>query len=307
MPTKPTQQPPRFGDGRFEPVAPLGVRTNGGVFLARDRERGEECALKLLDETSVPPEAIARFQAEARVLSRLRHPHLVHARGHGQDHGFSWYAMDLLPGGDLQALLRVRGPLPAEHALALGFQVLLGLDALHAAGLVHRDVKLTNVLLDEAWRGRLSDLGVAHHPQGEVPYDTRTGQELGTPGYGAPEQWEHAGKVGPVADLFAAGVVVYRLLTKRPPDRLHLAHYRPKLLDGIDAAVQQVLLRATQVVPGSRYATAREMAAAVADAASRIGVADARGWVALLDDPEAIDPWAGLRAWLMGGPGRADA
>jgi eukaryotic-like serine/threonine-protein kinase len=300
---EPPEEVPRFGDGRFEPVAALGEPmkegSTGGVFLARDRQLGGPCVLKLLDESVVPPEAVARFQAEARVLERLRHPNLVQARAHGRDHGFSWYAMDLLPGGNLQELLRVRGPLPPVHALALGFQVLRAVDVLHHAGLVHRDVKLTNVLLDERGRACLSDLGVAHHPHGEVPFDTRTGQELGTPGYGAPEQWEHAGKVGPAADLFAIGVLVYRLLTRRPPDRLHLAHYRPTLLRDIPEPIRPVLVRSTRVRPDERYPDARAMGEALAQAAARVEEGlDPESWIATFAAPEDEAPWEALERWL---------
>jgi len=280
----------------------------GAVFLARDLEQGRPCVLKLLDESAVPPEAVARFQAEARVLERLRHPNLVHARAHGRDHGFSWYAMDLLAGGNLQELLRARGPAPPLHALALAFQVLRAVDVLHRAGLVHRDVKLTNVLLDEAGRACLSDLGIAHHPHGEVPFDTRTGQELGTPGYGAPEQWEHAGRVGPAADLFAIGVLIYRLLTRRPPDRLHLAHYRPTLLRDLPEAVRPLLLRATRVRPGDRYPDARAMGVAVAQAAGGLqdGL-DPETWIATFAAPEEQAPWVALQRWLGATPGRQRA
>lgn len=289
---------PRFGAGRFVLVAELGVRRTGGVFLAHDRKVGQRCALKLLDEGDVPEEAILRFLAEARDLEQLDHPHVVRARAHGRERGFSWYAMDLLRGGSLQDLAKKR-VIPPVHALGLVFQVLVGLDALHRAGLVHRDVKLSNVLLDDG-RAVLTDLGIAHHRRGGVPYDTHTGQELGTAGYVAPEQYEHAGSVGAPADLFSTGVVLYRMITRRPPHRIHLAHYRPDLLDEVPERLRPILLRATQVDVEARYPDARSMGEAVYDAARDVArdPSAVAGWLGQFDEPGGEEAFGALRAWL---------
>jgi serine/threonine-protein kinase len=219
----------------------------------------------------------------------------VRARAYGREEGLSWYAMDLLPGGDLQDLLKVRGALPPPIALALSFQVLLGLDALHRAGLVHRDVKLTNVLLDARSRAVVTDLGVARHPRHLVQFQTETGQEMGTEGYTAPEQWEHAASVGPPADVFATGVLLYRLLTRKPPHRLHLAQIRPELLSDQPEALRPVLLEATRIEPAARFQDARAMGAAIAAA---YPLESASSWIRLFDDPEEHDPWEPVRAWL---------
>jgi len=292
---------PTLGDGRFRLVAPLGVRQRGGAFLAVDNRTGAECALKVLDDDTVPTESVQRFEAEAKALQRLSHPHLVRAHANGREGGLSWYAMDLLPGGNLQDLLKNRGALPAPIALSLVFQVLLGLDALHRDGLVHRDVKLTNVLLDGQQRAVVTDLGVAHHPKHQVQFQTETGQGLGTEGYTAPEQWEHAARVGPPADLFATGVLLYRLLTRKPPHRLHLAQIRPELLSDHPEALRTLLLHSTRLEPGDRPADARTMGAEVATAATAMGVATG-GWMRLFDAPGPPDPWDPVRAWLRGGP-----
>lgn len=290
------KEPPCFGE-RFELVAPLGTRWNGGVFLARDRTTGGEAAIKLLDESVVPEEAVHRFLAEARLLGALRHPHLVHALAWGRDHGFCWYGMELLPGGSLQELAK-RVAVPPTHALALTFQLLLGLDALHRAGTVHRDVKLTNVLLAADGRAVLTDLGVAHHPEGSVPWDTHTGQSLGTEGYVAPEQFEDPAHVGPAADLFSSGVLLYRLVTRRPPHRVHLAQFRPEVLDEVVRPIREVIQRATRLDPYERYPSARAMAVAVAEAHDLVeGTAVAGTWTGELERPSGA-PWVGVRAWL---------
>lgn len=292
----------RFGpDGRFVLRAPLGTRGAGGVFLAEDVEANVQRAIKLLDLGAVPPEAAERFRAEARVLSTLRHPNVVRAWTQGQDYGFCWYVMDYLPGGSLADHLRVKGPAPAEHALALVFQVLMGLGAIHGAGLVHRDTKLTNVLIDERGNPRVSDFGIAHHPKGTVGFETIPGQTLGTPGYGAPEQWAHAGTVGAAADVFATGVLLYRLLTRKHPESLHLAHLRPKLLEVVPEPCREVLLTSTRMDPNDRYASAEDMARAVVRARDlHLGRSDEPRWMCRFRTPE--EEWgsdtATLRGWL---------
>lgn len=289
----------RFGpEGRFELVAPLGTSPTGGVFLAIDREDGAQRALKLLDNAAVEKEAVDRFLAEARVLEGLRHPHVVHAWDHGCEQGFCWYAMDFMPGGNLEDQLRAKARAPAEHALTLTFQVLLGLHAVHRAGLIHRDVKLTNVMIDRDGRARVTDFGVAHHPKGTVGFETVPGQTLGTPGYGAPEQWSNAGTVGAAADLFATGVLLYRLLTRKRPDHLHLGHFRPALLSDLPEPIVSVLLRSTRPDPDERYADAVEMARATVRARDQVlGRSDEADWMARFDDEREVD-WASLEVWL---------
>lgn len=293
-------------------LAPLRISSTGGVFLARDRVRREKVALKLLDASAVPKQAVERFLAEARALQGVRHPHVVRAWDHGLEQGFSWYAMDLLPGGTLSDHLRDKGPAPPEHALALAFQVLMGLGAVHRLGLIHRDVKLTNVMIDEAGNARITDFGVAHHPKGTVAFETVPGQALGTPGYGAPEQWADAGKVGAPADLFATGVLLYRLMTRKRADHLHLGHYRPSLLSDVPAPVRPVLLRSTRPDPDERYENARFMALATVRARDEfLGRRDEPAWMATFDasagSPQGTDPWAPLRAWLTAPPTRGKA
>lgn len=299
--TRSAPRPLVFGGGRYVLRAALGSRHAGGVFLARDREEGRDCALKLLDSAAVPEEAVERFLAEARVLRDVRHRHVVHAWDHGHDHGFCWYAMELLPGGSLADLLRAKRTAPPDHALSLTFQVLMGLHAIHSAGLVHRDVKLTNVLVDAHGDARITDFGVAHHPKGTVEFETVPGQALGTPGYGAPEQWTEGGNVGAPADLFATGVLLYRLLTRKRPDYLHLAQYRPTLLRDVPEPLRPLLLEATRPQPEDRYADAAAMARAVVEARDAwLGVSEARAWMARFAHPapDWRDTWSSLRAWL---------
>jgi len=292
--------PITFGEGRFALQAALGTSATGGVFSAQDRQTHRSCAIKLLDLSATPPDTAARFQAEARVLEDVSHPHVVHAWAHGRQDGFVWYAMDRLP-ASLRDHVKHKGPMTQELGTAVILQVLSGLDAVHQKGLVHRDVKLTNVLVSEEGTVRIADFGVAHHPRGTVPFETFPGQGFGTPGYGAPEQWDGSHPVGPPTDIFATAVLLYRLVTGRRPGRLHMAHFRPNLLDGLDARLQTVLLHATQPEPGDRYASVYAMAEALVDAhCGRTGTHEAEAWLSHLHDPTSVPSktWDDLRAWF---------
>ena len=294
-----------FGGGRYTLIRTLRTTETGGVFLGVDKKLGIQRAIKLLDASVSDPQSVERFLAEARVLEQLDHPHLVRGCAHGREQGFCWYAMELLPGGSLQDHLVEKGAMPLALALPVVFQILMGVDALHAAGLVHRDIKLTNVLVDDLGNPRLTDLGVAHHPQGTVDFFTIPGQALGTPGYGSPEQWTDPGAAAAPADLFATGVLLYRLLTRRKADRLHLAHLRPALLSQQPASIRDLLLQATRPVLARRYQDAETMARAVAEARDDVfGHSDAETWMAHFREPNAVEwneVFAPLRQWLREG------
>lgn len=289
------------GEGRFQLRRPLGTTPVGGVFEATDRERGAPCAVKMLDQSATSEQSAQRFLAEARVLSEVDHPHVLHAWAYGCESGFCWYAMDLLP-QSLRDHCKRKGRVPTQVALAATLQVLSALHTVHGLGLVHRDVKLTNVLVGDDGKVRLADFGVAHHPDGTVSFETVPGQALGTPGYGAPEQWSGDEEVGPSTDVFAVGVLLYRMLSGRPPDRLHLSHYRPHLLDELPEAVREVLLCASSVEVDDRYPSARAMARAVADVhAEVVGDRRADAWVEAFDDVEALAgiDWGVATVWFQ--------
>ena len=292
--------PIAFGNGRFALKRALGTTSVGGVFEAVDRTSKRSCAVKLHDRSATSDQASERFLAEARVLAEVDHPHVLHAWDHGCEHGFCWYAMDLLP-RSLRDHAKAKGRLPPDVAVAAAMQVLAALHEIHGRSMIHRDVKLTNVLVGDDSRLRLADFGVAHHPDGTVPFRTVPGQGLGTPGYGAPEQWESDTPLGPPTDLFAVGVLLYRMLTGGPPERLHLAHYREGLLSGLPPSLQSVLLTATRVPVDERFADALEMAEALARAAAELPAPiDADRWADALSDRVALDTvdWGRATRWF---------
>jgi serine/threonine protein kinase len=200
--------------GRYRLLDRIGAGGMGSVWRARDRGTRRELAVKLLDHRD--GELLLRFVREQSV--RIDHPHVVAPTGWAADDGAVALAMDLVRGGSLEDLLGEHGPLPGEFLAVLLDQALQALDVVHLAGVVHRDVKPANLLLEPTGRGRphlrLGDFGVA--ALADEPRLTRHPAPVGTGGYMAPEQAAGA-PPDPRQDLYALGVVGIELLTGLPP------------------------------------------------------------------------------------------
>jgi hypothetical protein len=185
------------------------------VYRALDTSLDRHVALKVLPAEFLHDAAFAeRFRQEARVAARLEHPHVVPIHAFGIEAGRPWMAMRLVPGGSLADKLR-RGPLAPAELAALLRDVAGALDYAHARGVVHRDVKPANVLLDEAGQAYLADFGIAKMLEGSTVVTT-TGMVQGTPAYMAPEQ-ASGGEISGAADVYALGVVAFEGLTGRVP------------------------------------------------------------------------------------------
>ena len=206
--------------GRFAMLDQIGVGGMGSVWRARDLRTGAVVAVKVLGQHNAA--LLIRFVREQAV--RVRHPHVVAPISWAAEDDLVVLAMDLVPGGSVQDLLDEHGPLPVGYAAALLEQLLLALAAVHAAGLVHRDVKPANLLLhpsagaDDEQRPhlRLGDFGVAARIA-DARHTTVPGA-IGTEGYMAPEQARGA-PPDPGQDLYAVGRVGLQLLTGLPPER----------------------------------------------------------------------------------------
>jgi serine/threonine protein kinase/tetratricopeptide (TPR) repeat protein len=267
-------QPGDLVDGRFELETVAGTGGMGQVFRARDQS-GERVAIKVL--RAGPGEGALRFQREIRVLQTLHHPAIVRYVADGRaPTGDTWLAMEWLEGESLQARLARTG-LTAAESVTLARRVAEALGAAHDAGIIHRDVKPSNIMLPsgELDRAKLLDFGVARLADA-ARGATRTGVMIGTPGYMAPEQARGSKEVGPRADVFALGCVLFECLTGRHAfqgdnvmavlakilldDAPRLRELRPEL----PAVLDELLARVLAKHPDQRPATGAQLAAELA-------------------------------------------
>ncbi|MBX3466924.1 MAG: serine/threonine protein kinase [Planctomycetes bacterium] len=264
--------------GPYELLDLLGQGGMGTVHRARHVELGAVRALKLLRPRAGADraQAAARFAREVRALASVRHPNVVrlHEAGVRPEDGAPWFAMDLVEGEPLDRVL-ARGPLPLDRALELVIGVCRGVEALHAAGVVHRDLKPQNVIVAADGRPVVIDLGLALDPD-EAERLTRTGALVGTPHYMAPEQLSGRG-VSPRTDVHALGLLLYEVVTGEPALGADSSSVQqvigavlgrarptpstrdPTLPDDLDA----VCRRAAALDPADRHADAGGLAAAL--------------------------------------------
>lgn len=231
--------------GGYALLARLGSGGMGTVYRAQAPD-GRSVALKVLSPLlAAEPTLRERFRREARALAKVNHPHVVRLLADGEERGFCWYAMELVTGEDLRARLS-RGPLSQAEVQLLAQQLLAALGAVHAAGLVHRDVKPANVLLCE--RGAvLCDFGIARADTGTTL--TESAALLGSLRYMAPEQrW---GQADARSDLYSLGVLLHEALALGVPDE------RP-LPRGTRRALTRAIARLTRVAASQRPSTAAE-------------------------------------------------
>jgi serine/threonine protein kinase len=250
------------GRERYRIVEPLGEGAGGVVYRATDGER--EVALKVL--RAADPVAQKRFAREARLAGAGESRHLVRVLEVGED----YFVMPLYEGGSLATRLARDGRLNVATTVRLAAQLGQGLDALHAQGVIHRDVKPSNVLLDEAGDAVLTDFGLARAP--DSTQLTREGQVVGSLHYLAPELIE-GGPATPAADIYALGCLLYECLAGSPPfagrgnAELGYAHLvepppdprsrRPELSGQLSLALLTALAKEPQERPTSATALAR--------------------------------------------------
>ncbi|WP_405979765.1 serine/threonine-protein kinase [Streptomyces sp. NBC_00158] len=257
-----------FG-GRYELVDPIGRGGAGAVWRAWDRRRRKYVAAKVLLQGD--SHMLLRFVREQAL--RIDHPHVLAPASWAADDDKVLFTMDLVAGGSLAHVIGDYGPLPPRFTCVLLDQLLSGLAAVHAEGVVHRDVKPANILMEATGTGRphlrLSDFGISMR-KGE-PRLTETDYVVGTPGYFAPEQLAGAEPDFP-ADLFAAGLVALYLLTGAKPDARALverfaAHGTPDAPEGVPAPLWGVISNLLHPDPDNRFRTATGARKALAEAA----------------------------------------
>jgi eukaryotic-like serine/threonine-protein kinase len=209
----------RLVANRYALKAPLGRGGMGVVWRAHDLVLGREVAVKEVVFPPTMPEAErrpaqARVMREARAAARLNHPGAVTLYDVVQDHGGTFIVMELVNAPTLADLVREQGPLPVGRVAEVGAQVASALEAAHAAGIVHRDVKPGNVMVPERGTAKLADFGIASL-QGD-PQLTSTGLVIGSPAYMAPEQ-ARGEESGPPADFWALGATMFYAVEGAPP------------------------------------------------------------------------------------------
>ena len=267
-----------FAGCRIEAVAGRGGM--GVVYRATQLGLDRAVALKLVaPERAADANFRARFEREARVAAAIEHPNVIPVYGAGEEDGRLYLLMRWVPGTDLHALIRRSGRLDHVHAAAIVAQVAAGLDAAHAVGLVHRDVKPANVLLggeDGSGHVYLSDFGLTLDPSTDARV-TDSGEWFGTVDFMAPEQFE--GDLPDArTDVYALGCVLNAALTGEPPfprasvPGTILAHLndpppRPSATAGVPQAFDAVVARALAKRPHDRYRSAGELAKAALAAA----------------------------------------
>lgn len=262
--------------GQYELLEQIGRGGMGTVWRAMHLRLKRPVAVKLLPQSRLrDSQAVARFQREMEAVGRLDHQHLVRAHDAGEVEGQHFLVMELLDGPDLAKAVRTRGPLPIPEACEAVRQAATGLQYAHEHGLIHRDVKPSNLMLTTAGQVKVLDLGLARlvDPTGDV-WATGTGQVLGTGDFMAPEQAEDTRNADARSDVYALGCTLYFLLAGRAPFadprydtfvRKLLAHAQEpvppirSLRPGIPEPLADILERMLRKNPADRLQTAAEV------------------------------------------------
>ena len=276
-------------DGRYRVRDRIGSGGMADVYEAEDVHLGREVALKLLHRRfSRDDQFVERFRREVSAAARLQHPHVVSVFDRGEHDGTYYIAMERLEGRTLKDLILEEAPLDQERVIGLGLQIVEAARFAHEHGVIHRDLKPHNVIVNSDDELKVTDFGIARAGASEM---TETGSIMGTAQYLSPEQAEgHA--VTPASDVYSIGVVLYEMLAGRVPFEAdsavsialkHLTEAPPPLSmfrPDVHPALEAVVARALAKDPGERYPTAGELAADLRAARERIiGGEDGRGTV----------------------------
>ena len=266
-----------FGD--YVVIDKLGQGGMGTVLLAKHRRMDRLVAIKILPVTILESkDAVARFYQEVKVAAKLTHPNIVHAYDAGEHHGFQYLVMEYVPGFDLSEVLSQLGQVPLPMALDYLKQACKGLDYAHRKGVVHRDVKPSNILLSEDGEIKILDMGLARIS--DSPFNqamtqlTTTGQVMGTVEYMSPEQAEDTRQADYRSDIYSLGCTFYRLLTGKSPFtrdtvvKTILAHRTdsiPSIETGFpeNESINQLFQRMVAKQPEDRFQTVSEVIEAI--------------------------------------------
>jgi serine/threonine protein kinase len=203
--------------GAYEILSELGRGGMGVVYKARQKGLDRIVALKMiLAGSHAGPDDVARFRVEAEAIARLRHPNVVQVYEISEEAGQPYFSLEFCGGGSLAKKLRGK-PLQPREAARIVEVLARAMQAAHDRGILHRDLKPANVLLADDGTPKITDFGLAKKLDEVGQGRTRTGAVVGTPSYMAPEQAEAKKDVGPAADIYALGAILYECLVGRPP------------------------------------------------------------------------------------------
>jgi len=301
--------------GRYHILEQLGEGGMATVYKAFDTRLEREVAVKVIRTEQFTPASLGlvlkRFEREAKALARLNHPNIVGVIDYGEHQGVPYLVMVYQPGGTLRQ--RLGNPMPPgqqagtgwDEAVRLLLPVARALQYAHSEGIVHRDVKPSNILITRSGEPMLTDFGIAKLLEtGDAQTLTGTGVGIGTPEYMAPEQGLGRG-VDARADVYSLGIVLYELITGRKPYTAdtpmavvlkHVTDPLPRptgFTPGLPDALEKLLLKALAKQPEDRYASMAEMAAALeALLEARHGPAPEKAWAAAPAPPPSADPQA---------------
>ena len=268
--------------GRYEPLQLLGAGGMGEVYLADDHLLSRQVALKLLKKhLAEDPDALARFRKEALAAASLSHPNIVRVFDAGEDAaGVPYIAMEHVPGGTIAHLLAREGRRRPSEAARIAAKIALALNEAHGKGIIHRDVKPQNVLLDERGEPKVTDFGIALAATSASAALTRTAMIVGTARYLSPEQAQ--GVATEKSDLYSLGIVLYEMLTGRVPFDAdnpvalalkHVTEHPPsprELAPGVAPAIEAATLGLLSKRPAERPRNAAVAARMLFDAADRV-------------------------------------
>jgi serine/threonine protein kinase len=256
-------------DERWEVLELIGRGGMGEVYRARHRHLGTDVAIKVLTNTAgLSPSDVARFYRESELIGKLNHDHIIRVQDTGKTaSGKHFFVMEYLRGPNLRMLLRDGGPLSWARTRVIVSQLCDALSAIHSSGVIHRDLKLQNIVLDPR-RGRpdfvkLLDFGVAKSLSDDGQPLTQTGIVLGTLAYMAPEYLLGYPPDGRV-DIYALGVIAFELLTGRLPTPNSATNLTLLQSQGVPAGAHEVVVRAMMRDPAQRFGDAEAFAAALA-------------------------------------------
>lgn len=261
-------------EGRYKIEAPIARGGMSTVYRCIDLRLGRNVAAKVMDDRYVDdPIFRQRFKREARSMAQLSHPQLVGVYDFSSTGEHIFLIMELITGGTLRELLAERGPMPPHAAAAVLSSVLTGLDVAHRAGMVHRDIKPDNVLINGDHQVKLADFGLVRAASASP---ATSNQIVGTVSYLSPEQVSGA-DITPASDVYSAGILLFELLTGTTPFSGHsqLAHAYARLdstvpapssrIDGVPKLFDELVATATALDPAERFADAGEFLSALTD------------------------------------------